>query len=51
MNNFIALLIKLLLFTVILAVYQLCICIYFNDNIVFLSISFLLTVNLMLFMC
>jgi len=40
MNNVIALLIKLLLFTDILAVYQLCMCIYFNDNIVFLSIFF-----------
>jgi len=50
MNNVIALLIKLLLFTVILVVYQLCMSIYFNNNIVFLSISFL-TVNLILFMC
>jgi len=40
MNNVIDLLIKPLLFTVILAVYQLCMCIYFNDNIIFLSISF-----------
>ena len=39
MNNVIAVLIKLLLFTVILAV-STCMCIYFNDNIVFLLISF-----------